>query len=274
MTIWTEKSLELANNHDYLDQLYSIYPTIQNIKRILPQETLIKLHGMFFPNVNIPHGELLKLLLDQEIFPIKDSYIAYLRRDRSAIERNPITVRRIEGMLIRMGLNNILNEITRPIETNRQMGQHFKNWIISQNFRHEITNDINLFLKTDKLIVFAGNDNLMAQVAKDYFGYQNNKGIDFIAKKGKKVVIGEAKFLTDFGGHQNAQLNDASNILTFNAFAPSDYEIFPVAILDGVLYIQNTSRGTASNNKMANFINSSDKLIMSALLLDQFVASL
>ncbi|GAA8500880.1 hypothetical protein HpDR57_06110 [Helicobacter pylori] len=30
-----------------------------------------------------------------------------------------------------------------------------------------------------------------------------------MARFNKKYIIGEAKFLTDFGGHQNAQFNDA-----------------------------------------------------------------
>ncbi|MBR0518373.1 hypothetical protein IJJ97_01125 [bacterium] len=42
------------------------------------------------------------MLLDQEVFPIKDSYIAYLKRDRTAIERNPKTVNRITSILYEM----------------------------------------------------------------------------------------------------------------------------------------------------------------------------
>ncbi|EAI3980343.1 TPA: type II restriction endonuclease [Campylobacter jejuni] len=275
MTHWTQQSIILANNYNYLDKLYSVYPVIPNIRRNLSQEVINNLNSMLLPAPNFNRGDLLKLLLNQEVFPIKDSYVAYLRRDKSAIERNPDTVTRIENTIVNMGLDEILREITRPIEANRQMGQLFKNWINSPFFRFEKTDNIDYFLKTDTLLIFMGSDNLMAQVAKDYFGYQKDKGIDFIAKKGKNVAIGEAKFLTDFGGHQNAQFNDAINILSFDAFAPCNYKIFPIAILDGVLYIQNTTRGIASTNKMANFINlSTTELIMSALLLGDFIVSL
>lgn len=275
MTYWTEQSLILANNHDYLDRLYSVYPVNSNIRRNLSQEVINNLTSMFSPTPNFSRGDLLKLLLEQEVFPIKDSYVAYLRRDRSAIERNPNTVTRIENTIVNMGLADVLREITRPIEANRQMGQLFKNWINSPYFGFEKTNDVDYFLRTDSLLVFIGNDSSMAQLAKDFFGYKKNKGIDFIAKKGINVAIGEAKFLTDFGGHQNAQFNDANNILSIDAFMPSDYRVFPIAILDGVLYIQNTIRGMASNNKMASFISSStNELIMSALLLSNFTATL
>ena len=49
--------------------------------------------------------------------------------------------------------------------------------------------------------------------AQKYLNYNRNKGLDFIARFNKKYIIGEAKFLTDFGGHQNAQFNDAIEIL-------------------------------------------------------------
>ncbi|MDR1126974.1 MAG: hypothetical protein LBL06_02475 [Treponema sp.] len=36
----------------------------------------------------------------------------------------------------------------------------------------------------------------------------------YIGRFNKKYVIGEAKFLTDFGGHQNAQFADAISTIT------------------------------------------------------------
>ncbi len=68
--------------------------------------------------------------------------------------------------------------------------------------------------------------------------YKHSKGLDFVARFNKKYVIGEAKFLTDFGGHQNAQFNDA--IITIQN---KHVKAITVAILDGVLYIK-------GNNKM------------------------
>jgi hypothetical protein len=51
--------------------------------------------------------ELMQGLLKLELFPIKDSYIPFLRRDKTAIDRNPETVRRICGRLYEMGLEKI-----------------------------------------------------------------------------------------------------------------------------------------------------------------------
>ena len=79
-----------------------------------------------------------------------------------------------------------------------------------------------------------------------------------------RYVIGEAKFLTDFGGHQNAQFSDAiSTIQTPNVKA------IKIAILDGVLYIK-------GKNKMYKEITTTYKNynIMSALVLREFLFSI
>ena len=67
--------------------------------------------------------KLLKVLLKFDLFPIKDSYVAYLKRDKSAIERNPNTIDRLCGRLYEMGLDKIYERCREPKETNRQIGQ-------------------------------------------------------------------------------------------------------------------------------------------------------
>jgi len=52
MTYWTEQGLILANNHDYLDRLYSVYPVNSNIRRNLSQEVISNLTSMFSPTPN------------------------------------------------------------------------------------------------------------------------------------------------------------------------------------------------------------------------------
>lgn len=111
MNIWTQKSIELANQSNYLDLLYKVYPMSVNLRRELTASVQqeIKMHLD-----NKDGKNLLKLLLAQEIFPIKDSYVAYLKRDKTAIERNPNTVNRLVGMLIEMGFDEILDRTTAP----------------------------------------------------------------------------------------------------------------------------------------------------------------
>jgi len=117
------------------------------------------------------------------------------------------------------------------------------------------------FLKAKGNAVLDASDAEMMAFAKEHLNYKHNKGLDFIGRFNGKYVIGEAKFLTDFGGHQNAQFNDAiATIKTKNVGAVK------VAVLDGVLYIK-------GNNKMYKDITGKlkNENIMSALVLREFL---
>jgi Tsp45I type II restriction enzyme len=74
---------------------------------------------------------LLATLLSLDLFPIKDSYVAYLKRGRGAIDRNPATVARLCGRLHEMGIAEIYRRCSEPKETNRQLGPLFRRWLRS-----------------------------------------------------------------------------------------------------------------------------------------------
>lgn len=265
MNIWTKKSIELANQKDYLDQLFKVYPMANNLKRELSNNTLSKLNLAFDRQDN---QKLITLLLEQELFPVKDSYVAYLRRDKSAIQRNPRTVDRLAGIIYEMGIEEAVFNMTLPKETNRQIGPLFTNWLKKGSLGVKTTDNKSEFLKFDGNIVFEGSDNAMQDLATKYLGYRHNKGLDFIAKFNNKFIIGEAKFLTDFGGHQNAQLADALNVVR-SEFNRIDKEVLKIAILDGVLYIPNAG-------KMYTGLQTAheDEVVISALLLRDYLYSL
>ncbi len=104
----------------------------------------------------------------------------------------------------------------------------------------------------------------MMNFAKNNLDYNHNKGLDFAARFNGKYVIGEAKFLTDFGGYQNAQFNDAINMIETKGV-----KAIKIAVLDGVLYIK-------GNNKMYKLLTEryKDYNIMSALVLREFLYQL
>ena len=80
-------SIDFANQRNYLDELFKVYPTIpEGIREIDP----IKCKAIEDAYVEDNKIELLKLLLPMDIFPIKDSYVAYLRRDKTAINKEPL----------------------------------------------------------------------------------------------------------------------------------------------------------------------------------------
>lgn len=273
MNNWTQRSFELANQRDYLDQLFKVYPLSANEKRELSDETIKKLKILLQKRDS---KGLINLLLDQvkgkddekHPFPIKYSYVSYLKNDRTAINRNPRTVERIASYLYEMGLDGILEKTSTPKESNRQMGMLFKNYIDQATLGLEVTKDALSFLNSSNDIIYSCSDSQAQKFATDYFGYERDKGLDFIAKVKETIILGEAKFLTDFGGHQNAQLNDAVDTLK-TPLRSTNFHVKKIAIIDGVAYIK-------SNSKMYKEITnySDDTVILSAVLLREFLGSL
>jgi len=255
MNHWTQLSKKFANQRNYLDELFSVYPTIPEGIRDINQDLWAEVENAFNTNDNLT---LLNTLLKFDLFPIKDSYVAYLKRDNTSISRNPQTVNRLCGRLYEMGLNKIYEKCSEPKETNRQIGPLFKRWVDSGCLGILPVNREE-FLSSHENAILNGSDEEMKQFATNHLGYQGSKGLDFIARFNNKYIIGEAKFLSDFGGHQNAQYNDA--ITTLNTEVHS--EVIKIAILDGVLYIPSARRNSMSIDTEQN--------IMSALVLRDFL---
>lgn len=111
-----------------------------------------------------------------------------------------------------MGLNEIYERCSEPKETNRQIGPLFKRWLKRGSLGAEVLN-LNDFIKTENNAILIGSDEEMKNFARENLNYQRDKGLDFIARFNGQYIIGEAKFLTDFGGHQNAQFQDGIELL-------------------------------------------------------------
>jgi hypothetical protein len=253
-------SIEYASQRSYLDDLFKVYPTIPEGLRDIDETLWGNVEEAFKKKDNI---SLIEHLLDFDLFPIKDSYVAYLKRDRSALERNPATVARLSGRLYEMGLDDIYERCSQPKETNRQIGPLFKRWLDNKSLGIQPTG-VDEFLKTEENAILKASDAEMMAFAREHLNYKHEKGLDFLARFNGTYVLGEAKFLTDFGGHQNAQFNDA--IATLKA---KGVKATTVAILDGVIYIE-------SNNKMYKEITGKYRKenIMSALVLRDFLYQL
>lgn len=197
------------------------------------------------------------------MFPVKDGYVPYFKHDLSAVERNPDTVDRICGRVRELELDKLWEKCTQPKETNRQMGPLFQNWL-NKGVLGSYPVDEKMFLsKKSGVAILDGRDSALADFANRYLGYTRDKGLDFIARKVDIFIIGEAKFISDEGGHQNDQFLDA--ITTLNT--KTKRNVLKVAVLDGILYIK-------SKKKMYQTITSTDVPVMSALLLRDYLYSL
>lgn len=260
MNSWTQLSIEYANQRSYLDDLFHVYPTIPDGIREVDGTLWEQVQAAFEARDNTG---LLHTLLSLDLFPIKDSYVAYLKRDQEAIARNPATVARLCGRLYEMGIEELYRRCSEPKETNRQLGPLFRRWLRSQALGIAPIKAAEFLTSTDNAVLDAG-DAEMERFARQHLNYAHAKGLDLVARFNGKYVIGEAKFLSDFGGHQNAQFNDA--IATIKT---PDLKAIPIAILDGVLYIK-------GKNKMYRDITTrySEDNIMSALVLREFLYQL
>ena len=257
---WTQLSIEYANQRSYLDDLFQVYPTIPDGIRELNIAHWEDVKKAF---EKLDNTALVKNLVRVNLFPIKDSYVAYFKRDKTALERNPATAARLSGRLYEMGLDTIYARCSEPKETNRQIGPLFKRWLNKKSLGIQPVK-LEQFLATKENAVLDASDAQMMAFAREHLNYKHNKGLDFVGRFNGKYVIGEAKFLTDFGGHQNAQFNDA--ISTIKA---KNVKAIKIAILDGVLFIK-------GKNKMYKDITGKlkDENIMSALVLREFLYQL
>ena len=273
MNIWTQKSIELANQRNYLDLLYRVYPISENARREIPDEIRADLQNSFN---NHNDEKLLRILIEQTnrnkiVFPIKDSYVAYLKHDNSAIGRNPNTVDRITSILYEMGYNKVIDKATSPKETNRQIGPLFGDWVKKGSLGGNYVDDERAFLDSTENVIFGGSDDHKAAFARKFLGYTRNKGLDFLAKFNGKYILGEAKFLSDFGGSQNSDFEDAELTLR-TQLNSTDKTVVKIAIIDGVIYIDSCA-GQKMARKMRNNFND-DEVIISSVLLRDFLYSL
>jgi len=256
---WAQLSIEYANERSYLDDLYKVYPVVHDSIRDV-DHTVIRNVENYYNSQN--NEKLIYELLKLDLFPLKDSYVPYLRRDPSAILRNPNTINRICGSLYEMGFNEVYKRCTEPKEANRQIGPMFRNWLKSGVVGIKPV-DERAFLSCQGNAILDGSDSSLMEFARRYLGFNRDKGLDFVGRFNGKYVIGEAKFISDFGGHQNDQLLDA--IATIKS--PVKEGVLKIGIIDGVPYIPN-------KGKIFEQIVNSEEPIMSALILRDFLYSI
>ncbi|MDE6009649.1 MAG: restriction endonuclease [Muribaculaceae bacterium] len=261
MNLFTKISIDLANQRNYLDQLFRVYPLAPDSIRTISKRVWQEIEDSYN---NGDNEALFRALLKLKLFPIKDSYVPYFRKDKTAIKRNPQTVNRICGRVRELGLNELYERVTEPINTNSQVSPLFKRWIDS-GVLGVIPCDPDQFIATNDNAILKGSDASLKEFAASHLGFthQVNKGIDFIGRFNHTYVIGVAKFFADEEEHPNGQFLDAMTILKTRTRS----DVKTVAILDGVLYIP-------GKENMYHTITSQDVNVMSTLLLREFLYSL
>ena len=255
MNEWSTKTLKLVTDKNYLDQLQVIYSHEEGEREV--KDKVIEAIKESYNKKE--EKELLNQLLGLEKFPYKDSYVGFLRKDRSAIERNPETVKRICNRLYAMGIDSVINGVKQSKEANTRRGNQFSDWTKTQ-FKSV---GLDEFKASKTGIVLLKASELEA---KDFCNKHLHVGItkrpDIVAKSGDKYVIGEAKFLSSTGGNQGRAFDDGIDMAT-----NTDGSAYKVFILDGVIWIEKGSE----QYKRIEYATSA---IFSVLLLNNFLKSL
>lgn len=254
MNQWVKKSIILASSQGYLDELFIIYPVETENKREIPIKIKYKIKKAFQNKNQI---NLIKELLKLPKFPIDDPYIASLRKYPDLLQKNPKTIKRISDKLFSIGLNNVLELVSKPKSPSRKFGYSFKKWLktIGYPFLEE-----NEFIKYNRIAFLNGGDKKLKEFASSQLKIKNlKKGIDFVLKIKDKFILGESKFLTDYGGTQNNQFRDALSITKIQK-----ENIIGIAILDGIVWFE-------SNAYINRAIKSLNGIALSALLLKEFI---
>jgi len=158
-----------------------------------------------------------------------------------------------------LGLEQLLQEATRPKETNRQLGSAFRSWLPSLGYPILEEDE---FTKAKGVAFLAGSDETLKEYAAKNLGCKLTKGIDILFKKDSVYVIGEAKFLTTPGGEQSGGFADASKLIKSKSGSAKR-----IALIDGYIWLK-------SKKGIHNKIVKSNLDIFSALLLKEFIEAL
>lgn len=255
MNEWAIRTLDLVNNQNYLDRLQEVYPHEEG-ERDVDFEALDSIRQSFTEHDD---SALLDQLLNLEKFPYKDSYIAFLRSDRGAIDRNPQTVQRISDNLYAMGIEGVIAGVTQPKEANTRRGNQFRSWARD----HFNWVDVHQFRASQTGVVMLDATEL---VARDFcnavMGVGISKRPDIVAKSGRSYVIGEAKFLSSTGGNQGRAFDDGMLLATNSS--GNAYKVF---VLDGIHWIE-------TGSDQYHRIEYGTAAVFSALLLGDFLSSI
>ena len=292
---WTRQSFKRYTQKGYLDFLRkNVYTIEENPPRKL-DSTVKKEFTKLMKGKD--DEKLFRFLISSEINkrPINDSYFAsFLKAGNTGkskgrldqtIKNNPQTISGICARVRALGVSKAIKAMEVPIMSSRQMGSKFRLWLNKQ-YPCE-SNESKFFNSKKRITIFdAPSDEQINSFVKKYLcekiprktGVGNEKGIDLLIKvynKGKSTfVIGECKFLTDNGGAQNNQFNDAIEFVKSSHFkmkkGSSKFTVKRCAIIDGVCWME------WKDNKMQKEIQKlkTSQHALSLLLLNDFLRSL
>ena len=173
MNPWIRRSIELAENSDYLDQLASIYELPTGIlRRPLSPNDRLEVDRLLDEEDFVG---LIKLALRLKCFPFQEPYVGSFRADGAAIDRNPRTVRRIAEALRGMTREDIIEGLERPKRINRMLGNLFKRFVMRLPFPKLPASE---FVTSAGISILSGGDAALKEFCNCTLGCNLQKGPD------------------------------------------------------------------------------------------------
>jgi len=277
---WTWKTLELAQNGNYLDRLLEVYPAELPPERPLPSDIKAMIVDLYQSG---RYEDLVILLigLKDYPFPIEHPYAALLRHlkgssRKKVINNNPQIIRTLAEATASLGLNNIIRGVERPKDINRMLGAKFKEWV-DRKFRRQPFSVVNypdqlLDCGSSEICIYAGSDVSIAEFVKNRLGLKEpEEGFfnrDVIAKVKDVYVVGEARFLSTPGG---SQTRDVRNTLDFVkrmeeiSGGMKGVKVKGIALIDGIVWYYEEYINRVKEVAVG------DRVVMSALFLEEYL---
>jgi hypothetical protein len=256
MNKWVARSIEIANGPAYLDMLSEIYPVTSEAKRELPPG----IRGKIIDAYEAKNGSaLVEALLKLPKFPIKDPYVAFLRQKADFLAYNPQTIDRIAQRLFSMSFGELMASCEEPKEFNRQIGPLFRRWLRRLPYPFLPENE---FDRYEGIAFLEGSNGQLSFYANTKLGCDLDRGLDFVVKVGNKCLVGEGKFITAYGGHQDRQFDRVLQLVR-----GQKGKAIRIAVLDGVVWMK-------SKASMFRIVSQLEETALSGLLLNEFLESL
>lgn len=147
-----------------------------------------------------------------------------------------------------------------PKEFNRQIGPLFRKWLRTLGYPFLPEQEFQEYYKG--IAFLEGTNGDLKNYANRKLNCNLDRGIDFLIKVGNKHIIGEGKFLTDYGGHQDRQFERALQLIK-----QKQGKAVRVAVLDDVVWIKR-------NTAMFRTVSELKEVALSGLLLKEFLETL
>jgi len=266
VNVWVDRSIKLARSYGYLDKLALIYPPVIPSDRPLNAVTKQRIRELHSQGEG---QKLLKLLLDISRrgcnpFPIEHPYVPLLRRKKDGLfNKNPMIVDMLAQILLSLPVDAIIRGCERPADINRIMGSAFRNWLRSYfpQQGYPVLPKPQFRMYRGIAFLDATNARVM-EYANRELGCNLRQGRDFLCKVFDKFIVGEARFMSTYGGSQTRDLRS-----TLDFVKDKTGSAIRVAVLDGIMWFY------PSYVNMLRELGE-DEYALSALLLKDFLESL